>query len=196
MGGVALPILRHDGIHFLKGCARWIYRFECCFLLSSSFFLSSFLLRIHCFYETFLRDFSSSILCLTLEYIQCQLPEIIGSWIKLPNFFSKLGVTSFSDENLRFRVNVENKLLGREVVEEEEEEKERDFLVIFKRWKRKNYFKKRKYRYFSDKCNIRIQLVQSSIYYYSFLRKVLKNCIQLRGLGGIITSFYNFYFIF
>lgn len=51
----------------------------------------------------------------------------------MPNFFSKLGVTSFSDENLRFRVNVENKLLGREVVEEEEEEKERDFLVIFKR---------------------------------------------------------------
>lgn len=26
-------------------------------------------------------------------------------------------------------------MLGREVVEEEEEEKERDFLVIFKRWK-------------------------------------------------------------
>lgn len=77
-------------------------------------------------------------------------------------FFSKLQVIAFwvcilSDENLRFRVNVENKLLGRKVVEEEEEE-ERDFLVIFKGWKRNRYFKKRKYRYLSVRYNIRFRL--------------------------------------
>lgn len=62
------------------------------FFFSLSFY--SFL-SIHCFYETFLRDFSSTILCLTLEYIQCQLPEIIGSWIKLPNFLASLELLPF-----------------------------------------------------------------------------------------------------
>lgn len=172
MGGVALPILRHDGIHFLKGCARWIYRFEWCFLFFPPFFY---------FFVSF---YESSVLRerrLSYEISSPRSSNIFNaSFPKLwevelncrIEFFSKLQVIAFwvcilSDENLRFRVNVENKLLGRKVVEEEEEE-ERDFLVIFKGWKRNRYFKKRKYRYLSVRYNIRFRLYNLAYIIISF----------------------------